>query len=178
MEHYKDVHLDIDILFINKTPFLLAISRDIGFSHCRPMSWNVTKQIQNAMKEITLNYQARGFDVVTTFGHNEFNHLKDWMRSELHIDLDICAADLHVPRAENAIRFVKERLRSIQYETPFIKYPKRLTIKMIKRATMLINSFRRKSSLHLVMSSRQMIFRKEFKTLLCKISELVLAYDI
>ena len=65
------------------------------------------------MEQITLNYQARGFNVVTAFDNDKFNHLKDWM-NESHIDLDTCAADLHVPRAESAIRFVKERLRSIQ----------------------------------------------------------------
>ena len=42
-EHYKDIHLDIDILYVNQTAFLLAISRDIGFIHCRPMSSNVTE---------------------------------------------------------------------------------------------------------------------------------------
>ena len=31
MKYYKDIHLDIDILFVNKTAFLLAISQDIGF---------------------------------------------------------------------------------------------------------------------------------------------------
>ena len=41
-EQYKDINLDIDILFVNQRPFLLAISRDIGFIHCRPMSNNVT----------------------------------------------------------------------------------------------------------------------------------------
>ena len=110
MEHYNDVYLDIDILFVNKTPFLLTISRNIGFIHCRPMSLNVTKKIQNAMKQITLDYQAKGFNVVTAFGDGEFDHR---IRSELHIDLDICAADSLVPRAENATKFVKERLRSI-----------------------------------------------------------------
>ena len=110
MEHYKDVHLDTDILFVNKIPFVFAISRDIGCIHCRPMSPNVTKQIQNTMKQITLYYQARGFNVATAFDDGKFDHLKDWMRSELHISLDTCAADSHVPRAENAIRFVKERL--------------------------------------------------------------------
>ena len=45
IEHYKDVHLDIDIVYINQTPSLLVISRDIRFIHCRPMSNNVTKQI-------------------------------------------------------------------------------------------------------------------------------------
>ena len=122
IEHYKDMHLDIGILFVNQTPFLLAISRDIRCIHCRPMSNNFTKQIQNAMKQITLDYQARGFNVVSAFGNNKFNHLNDWMRGELIVDLDICAADSHVPRAENSIRFLKERLRSIQYETPFKKY--------------------------------------------------------
>ena len=37
MEHYKNIHLDIDLLFVNKIPFLLAKSRDIGLSivrHC------------------------------------------------------------------------------------------------------------------------------------------------
>ena len=139
IEHYKDIHLNIDILYVNQTPFLLEISRDIGFFHCRPMSRHVTKRIQNAMKQITLNYQARGFNVATAFGDGEFEHLTDWMSNELHINLTTCAVDSHVTRAESAIRFVKERLRSIQCETPFRQYPTRLTIKMTKRATVLIN---------------------------------------
>ena len=161
MAHYNNVHLDIDILFINKTPFSLAVSRNIGFIHSRPMSCNVTKRIQNVMKQITLNYQARGFNVAIAFGNGEFDKLIDWMRNELNIDLITCAADSHVPSAKNAIRFVKERLRYIQCETPFKKYPKRLTIEMTKRATIFINSFRRKSGIHSVMSPRQILFRKK-----------------
>ena len=83
-----------------------------------------------------------------------------------------------MPRAENGIRFAKERLRSIQCKTPFNKYPKRLTIEMTKRVTILINSFRRKSGVHAVMSPIQILFGKKFKTPLCKMGELVLAYDI
>ena len=112
------------------------------------MSNNVTKRIQNAMKHITLDDQAIGFNVVPAFGDGKFDHLKDWMRGELHINLDTCVVDSHVPRAENAIRFVKERLGPIQYETPSNKYPKRVTIEMTKRVTILVNSFRRKSGVH------------------------------
>ena len=72
MNHYKNVHLDIDILFVNKTTFILAISRDIGFTHCRPMSSSVTKRVQNTMKQITLDYQARGFNVITAFEDGAF----------------------------------------------------------------------------------------------------------
>ena len=130
------------------------------------------------MKQITLDYQARGFKVVTVFGDGEFEHLKDWMRGKLQINLNTCADNSHVPRAESAIRFMKERLRSIQYKTLFSKYPKRLTIEMTRRVTTLINSFRRKSGVHPMMLPRQLLFGKNFKTPLCKMGELVLAHDV
>ena len=37
MEHYRDVHLDIDLLLVNNIQFMLAKSRDIGFIHCKAM---------------------------------------------------------------------------------------------------------------------------------------------
>ena len=49
---------------------------------------------------------------------------------------------------------------------------------MMKRTTILINSFRRKPGVHSVMSPRQILFGKKFKTPLCKIGELVMAYDV
>ena len=63
------------------------------------------------MRQITLDYQAREFKVVSAFGDGEFDNLKKWMRGELYINLDICVADLHVPRAKNAIRFVTQWTR-------------------------------------------------------------------
>ena len=77
IEHCKDIHLDLDLLYVNQTPFILALSRDINFIHCRPMSNNITKRIQNTMKQITFDYQARGFNVISAFGDGEFDHLKD-----------------------------------------------------------------------------------------------------
>ena len=37
MEYYSDIHLDKDVLLVNKIPFLLATSRDIGFIHCKAL---------------------------------------------------------------------------------------------------------------------------------------------
>ena len=45
LEHYKDIHLDIDILYVNQTAFLLVITKDIGSIQCRPMPNNATKRI-------------------------------------------------------------------------------------------------------------------------------------
>ena len=47
------------------------------------------------------------------FREREFEPIVDWVQSKLHIDLVTCAADSHVPRAKNAIQFVKERVRTV-----------------------------------------------------------------
>ena len=100
------------------------------------------------------------------------------MGQNFHVDLTNYTADLHVLQAENAIRFIKERIRCIQSETQFTKFPKRLTIEMVKRVTVRINLFRKESGVHLVISPRQLMFGKKFRTPLCKIGKLVMAYNM
>ena len=123
MKNFKDIHLDIDILFVNKTVFLLAISQDIRFIHCKAMASNHSKRVQKGLKQSILDYQARRFKVVTSFGASTFKNVIKWAQNELHMDLVTCAADSYVLRAENVIRFMIERLRSIQSKTLFTKYP-------------------------------------------------------
>ena len=42
-KHYKNIHLDIDLLFVKKIPLLLAKSRYIGFIHCKALLTNHNK---------------------------------------------------------------------------------------------------------------------------------------
>ena len=49
---------------------------------------------------------------------------------------------------------------------------------MVKRVTVLFNSFNRKSGVYPVMSPRQTSFGKKLKTPLCKIGELVMVYNM
>ena len=55
MEHYKDIHLDIDLLFVNKIPFLLAKSRDIRFTHCKALLSKHDKRVQKGLRSIVLD---------------------------------------------------------------------------------------------------------------------------
>ena len=68
MEHYKNIHLDIDLLFVNKIPFLLAKSRDIGFILCKALFTKHDKRVQNGLRSIVLDYQTRGFKVIFALG--------------------------------------------------------------------------------------------------------------
>ena len=109
---------------MNRIQFILATSRDIGFIHCKALLTKHGKRIKNGLQQIIHDYQAREFKVITMFGDREFDLVVNWVRSDLHIDLVTCAANSHVPRAENAIRFLKKRIRAIQCETPFDRYPR------------------------------------------------------
>ena len=177
MEHYKHkhIHLDLDLLFVNKIPFLLTELIDIGFIHCKAILAKSDKLVQNGLKSVILDYEAREFKVTSIFVNNTFKPLTNWMKQDLHIDLTTCAADLQVLRANNAIRFVKEKVKYIQSETPFTK---RLTIEMVTCVTVLINLFNRKSGVHLVMSPSQKLLGEKFKIPLCKIDDLVITYNI
>lgn len=109
LKHYQKVHIDMDILFINGVAFFLCTSRDIGFIHCKPVLARHNKRVQDALINIAADYRARGFKVVTASGDNAFAPLTEWMKKEIKIIVTTCDIDLHIPRADNAIKFVKER---------------------------------------------------------------------
>ena len=73
MEYYSDIHLDIDVLFINKIPFLLATSQDIGFIHCKALLSKHGKRIQNGLVQIVLDYEARGSKLYACLGTENLN---------------------------------------------------------------------------------------------------------
>ena len=64
MDHYKDIHLDIDLLFVNKIPIFLVISWNIGFMHFKALFSKYNKRAQNRLQLIV---QSRGFKAVSTF---------------------------------------------------------------------------------------------------------------
>ena len=120
----------------------------------------------NKLISTIFNYEARGFKITLAFTNNNFNSMIELIRQELYIDLTTCTDDSHMPRAENEIKFVKKGARCVQSETLFTKYPKRLTHEMMKRVTVLINSLNGLSGVHAVMSTRQIVFGKQFKNIL------------
>ena len=96
----------------------------------------------------------------------------------LNIDLNAFSTDSKAPRAKNKIKFIKEIVRCIQSESSFTKYMKRLTTKVVKHATVFINSLDRKSGVHPVISHRQILFEKKFMNIWNKIGKLAMTYNM
>ena len=77
LKHYKEVHLDIDVMYINKIPFLVAVSKSIGMIHCMPVMNKDNKRVSDALTSIISQYNGRGFKVSTIHGDGAFDSLKD-----------------------------------------------------------------------------------------------------
>ena len=149
--------------YITHTYTLVQISRDIRFIHFKTIFKKLEKRVQNGLKSIILDYEAREFKITSKFTDNSFKPLIKWMRQDLHVYLITCATELLVTRAKNTISFVKERVRYIQSETPVTKFLERLTSERVKWITVLIISFNRKFGLYPVMSPRQILFGKKLR---------------
>jgi hypothetical protein len=61
MEQYRDVTLCADIMFVNKIPFLMTITRKIKFATAKALSSRPAKSILGGLKKVHQIYLQRGF---------------------------------------------------------------------------------------------------------------------
>ena len=100
-------------------------------------------------------------------GDREFEPLKEPLKKTKKVMLETCDTNSHVPRVERSNRFVKERVRCVRCEMPFTHIPRRLTIEMVRAATVLINSIPRKGGVHDAMSARELVTGKKLQIPMC-----------
>jgi hypothetical protein len=114
------------------------------------------------------------FNVVSIEADGAFQSIKHELQSEpYNITLTTCDADRHVETVERQIRFLKERIRSVRMMMPYKKIPKRFTIEMVHRVTMLINSLPKQNGIHSILSPREIVTGKKFQCPSIKIGQYV-----
>ena len=74
---------------------------------------------------------------------------------------------------ERMIRFVKERFRVVRVAMPYVRIPRRLTIEMVHRVVILMNSLPCKGSLHSILSPREIVTGNKFRCPTIKIGQYV-----
>jgi hypothetical protein len=111
MQHYRDVTLCIDIMFVNKIPFVLSISRNIRFVTAKVLDNRKQATLVKALQRIHGIYCKRGFRITNILGDSEFECTRGDVASDLKSELNIFGEDEHVPDIERCIRTTKERIR-------------------------------------------------------------------
>ena len=140
MEHYRRIILCVDVMKINKMPFLVTISRAIKFG---TVAW-----LKNAKKDTILKhltdvrniYKKRGFLLEVIEADGQFGPLETDLAS-MGITLNKCSREEHVPVAERRIRTLKERCRCIFNTMPFNKLPGMLIVQMVSTCNFWLNIF-------------------------------------
>ena len=172
MSEYKDVHLDIDRMFVNGIAFLTTISSHLRIIHARAILNRKHNRVKDAITAVKAAYKKRGFKVKTMHGDNEFAPLKDWLTKN-EVTLETCDMDQHVPQIERTNRFLKGRIQCLRMDMSFKRLPRRFIIKLVKRATIMINSLPLNGGVYDAMSERVIVTGKVLHIPPCKLDEYV-----
>jgi hypothetical protein len=165
MKEYSEVHLSIDVMHVNGIKFLISYSKHIGLIQTYCVRKNNREAILECILKMIQTYKSRSvFNVVTIEADGAFESIKHELQDEpYHIKLTTCDADRHVESVERQIRFLKERIRAVRLMMPYDKLPKRFTIEMVHRVTLLINSLPKQNGLHSILSPREIVTGKKFR---------------
>lgn len=108
MLRYKEANLCGDIMFVNKIPFLVTISRDIKFGTVKMIQNQKGTTIMKAIQAVAKVYQKHGFKVTNLLMDGQFKPIGGDL-SMLHVNLNTVSNAEHVPEVERYIRTTKER---------------------------------------------------------------------
>jgi hypothetical protein len=81
MKLHKEVFLMTNILFVNKNPFLMTLSRKITFTAVNHIMDRMVPHISKAFKEIYLYYLQRGFHITMVHSDGKFAPLRTLIES-------------------------------------------------------------------------------------------------
>ena len=140
LEHYGEVTLCVDLMYVNKVPLLVTLSRNIKFGTMEAVTDRKETTLLKSIKGVISLYRKAGFKITVALMDGEFVPLRGGL-AELGIRLNETSRDEHVGDVERYIRTVKERMRAIYNTLPFQKIPARLVIEMAKTAVFWLNAF-------------------------------------
>jgi hypothetical protein len=160
MTHYRDIVLGGDIMFVNKLPFFMTISRNIKFGTAELLANQTNKTILSAVRQVKALYMKRGFRLNHMLMDGQFESIRGDL-SLMQIELNCVSADEHVPEIERHIRTVKERCRCVYNTLPFKKLPNRIVTELVYYSTFWLNSFPVNDGVSKVLSPRSLIVGME-----------------
>ena len=156
MVHYRKVILCIDVMKVNKMPFLISISRALKFGTVAWLKNAKADAIMKHIKDVHRTYVKRGFIVEIVEVDGQFEPLRGEL-AELGITLNKCSREEHVPVAERRIRTLKERCRSIFNTLPFTKLPGTLIVQMVSTCNFWLNIYPPKDGVSRTINPRELI---------------------
>ena len=103
MEYYKNVELSIDVLHVNRIPFLATLSKNIHYSTMDALDTMKIPTMEHVIDTVLQSYAVRGFHVHAIHVDIQFKAISD--RANLPVLTNVVSRGEHVPE------ILKERAR-------------------------------------------------------------------
>lgn len=119
----RRIHLNINIMYINKVSYMTAICNHIKLISYIVMNDQDVHWVSNTIEMIIKKYNQHGFRVRSVSGSDIFSPLKDWLAG-MHNELETYNIRAHITAIEINNRILKERIKCVTYNMPFAKLPR------------------------------------------------------
>jgi hypothetical protein len=158
VERNKVVTMAADIFFVNGTPFLVMLSRNIKFVTVEHLPVRTAKALVKHIEQVLHVYGCGGFNVRTILMliDGEFEKIKGLLRN---VECNTTAAKEHVSKAKRMIRTIKERTRGLLATLTFEHIPRRMKIEFIYFIVLWLNVFPVKSGISSTFSPCKLLVR-------------------
>ena len=145
LERNKNITLSIDIMFVNKIPFVATISRHVKLKTVEVIQKRTKSQYSECIKNFVAIYTQRVFKVNHALLDREFVPLRTDMLN-MGIVANFATQNEHVPEIERQHRVIKERARACRSTLPFEVLPRLLLVEMVNNCALWINMFQLKEA--------------------------------
>jgi uncharacterized protein (DUF1786 family) len=97
--HYPGLVLADNVMYVNKIPFFMTISRHIQFGTAEVLTNETAKTLTDCIKKVKALYVERGFRIQTICMDGQFECLRADL-ADMQINLNTSSTDKHVPEIE------------------------------------------------------------------------------
>ena len=105
LQHFQEVVLVIDLMFVNKIPFLITVSCGLHFGTVELLPNCQVPTVTAALTCMVHTYCQHGFRIATTLANPKFEPLQMTFGD---ISFNFCAQNEHIPEIKHYIHMVKD----------------------------------------------------------------------
>jgi hypothetical protein len=156
LRRYRKITLCGDLMFVNRVPFFITISRNIKFGTVEMIMNRQQGTILAAVRQVCQLYKTKGFTVENILMDGEFECLRGDLAA-MGVGLNTTSNDEHVGDIERYIRTVKERTRSIYNTLPFQQLPTCMIIETVYTSVFWLNCSPSRNGVSASLSPRAII---------------------
>jgi hypothetical protein len=153
---YCRITLCGNIMFVNRIPFFITISRNIKFGTVEMIMNRQQRTILGAVTQVCQLYRTRGFQVENILMDGEFECLCGDLAA-IGVGVNTTANDEHVRDIKRYIQTVKEQTRGMYNTLPFQQLPTRLIIEMVYMSVFWLNCFPNRNGVTNILSPQAII---------------------